>query len=322
MIENNVRRVALVGTGFVGMSFAYSLINQGLAEELVLIDVNVDKAKGEAMDLNHGIGFTPSTTKVFAGTYSDCEYADVVVITAGAPQLPGETRLDLAAKNAKIVKSITEQIMQNNFGGIIVIASNPVDIMTYVVQKVSGLPTSRVFGSGTALDTSRLHYLLANYIGISAASIHAYILGEHGDSSFVPWSNSYIGTKSLITYLKERDIYSEEKLAEIYTDVRDAAYKIIEYKQATYYAIGLGLARIVKAIFNDENKVFPLSAYLQDGEYGQEDIYIGVPAILGRTGIKDILNLDLTDDEMAKFTASATQLKSVIEESVDPAISE
>lgn len=318
MIENNVRRVALVGTGFVGMSFAYSLINQGIADELVLIDVNVDKTVGEAMDLNHGIAFAPSTTKVFAGTYADCEYADIVVITAGAPQLVGETRLDLAAKNAKIVKSITEQIMEYPFTGIIVVASNPVDIMTYVVQKVSGLPTERVVGSGTVLDTSRLRYSLGNYTGVSSKSIHAYILGEHGDSSFVPWSNSFIGTKSLVQYLKDNNMYSQEKLDEIYVDVRDAAYKIIEYKKATYYGIGMGLARIVKAIFNDENKVFTLSAHLSAGAYGQDDIYIGVPAILARTGIKDVLKLDLTDEEMAKFSSSAKQLKEVITNTVDP----
>lgn len=317
MTTNNVRRVALIGTGFVGMSFAYSLINQGTVDELALIDVNKEKTIGEAMDLNHGIAFAPAMTKIFPGTYADCEYSDIVVITAGAPQLPGETRLDLAAKNTKIIKSITEEIMKHNFNGIIVVASNPVDIMTYVVQKVSKLPASKVIGSGTVLDTSRLRYLLGNYIGVSSKNIHSYILGEHGDSSFVPWSNTLIGTKSLIGYLQEHQIYSQAKLDDIYVEVRDAAYKIIEYKKATYYGIGMGLARIVRAIFNDEDKIFSLSTQL-NGEYGHQDIYIGVPTILGRSGVNDIIQLDLTDEEQAKFDKSAKQLTEVIANTVAP----
>jgi len=317
MAGNSVRRVALIGTGFVGMSFAYSLINQGVADELALIDLNKDKTIGEAMDLNHGIAFAPSTTKIFPGTYADCEYADIVVITAGAPQLPGETRLDLVGKNTKIIKSVTEEIMKYKFNGIIIVASNPVDIMTYVVQKVSGLPATKVIGSGTVLDTSRLRYLLGNYTGVSSKNIHAYILGEHGDSSFVPWSNTSIGTKSLINYLKENNIYSQEKLESIYVDVRDAAYKIIELKRATYYGIGMGLTRIVKAIFNDENKIFTVSTYL-NGLYNCHDIYIGVPSVLGRTGIKESLELDLTKEEQIKFDHSVKQLQDVVDSTVLP----
>lgn len=315
----DVRRLAIVGTGFVGMSFAYSMVNQGTVDELVLIDLNKEKAEGEAMDLNHGIAFAPSTTRVFAGNYADCEYVDIVVITAGAPQLPGETRLDLAAKNAKIIKSITEEIMKHHFDGIIIVASNPVDLMTYVVQKVSGLPPQRVFGSGTVLDTSRLRYLLGNYTGVSSQNIHAHIMGEHGDSSFVPWSNTYVSTQPLLDYLKKRNIYSEEKLEDIYVQVRDAAYKIIEAKKATYYGIGMGLTSIVQAIFNDANKVMTVSAKLT-GQYGHEDMYIGVPAVITRQGITDILTINLTDEEQAKFDASAEQLKNVLENSVKPVL--
>lgn len=308
----DVRRVALVGTGFVGMSFAYSLINQGLTDELVLIDLSREKTIGEAMDLNHGIAFAPTTTKIYPGTYADCEYVDIVVITAGAPQLPGETRLDLTAKNAKIIKNITEEIMKNKFDGIIIVASNPVDIMTYVVQKVSGLPSSQVIGSGTTLDTSRLQYLLGNYTGISSKSITAYVMAEHGDSSFIPWSSAYVGAKPLIKYLKDRGMYSEEVLEDIYVQVRDAAYKIIEAKKATYYGIGMGLARLVKAIFSDESSIFTLSVLLE-GQYGYDDIYIGVPAVLGRTGVKELLEIDLTPDEMEKLTKSINELKAVMD---------
>ena len=320
MRAQDVRRVALIGTGFVGMSFAYSLMNQGIIDELSLIDVNTEKTIGEAMDLNHGMAFAPTQMRVYPGTYADCEYADIVVVTAGAPQLPGETRLDLAEKNAKITKSITEQIMANNFDGIIIVASNPVDLMTQVVQEVSGLPKHKVIGSGTVLDTSRLEYLLGSYTGISTNSIHAYIMGEHGDTSFVPWSNAYVGTKPLVEYLTDRGIYDEAVLEDIYIQVRDAAYKIIEAKKATYYGIGMGLTRLVKAIFTDEQVIFTISAKLE-GEYGVNDgIYIGVPAVVGRNGIKEIIEVTLTDDEKAKMDHSVKELKNVLETSVRPVI--
>lgn len=315
--NRDVRRVALIGTGFVGMSFAYALINQGVADELVLIDINQDKSIGEAMDLNHGTSFGPSIVKVFAGTYDDCEYVDVIVITAGAPQLPGETRLDLAAKNTKIIRDITLKIKQTGFNGMIIVASNPVDLMTYVVAQVSGLPKNQVIGSGTTLDTSRLRYLLGSFIGVSSKNIHAYILGEHGDSSFVPWSNTYIGTKGFIPYLKERHLYNQDTLDDIYVQVRDAAYKIIEAKKATYYAIGMALVKIVKAIFEDESSVLTLSVYLE-GQYRTHDLYIGVPAILTRHGIKEIIELDLTSEEIEKFNLSANKLKDVLESTIKP----
>ena len=209
--DDDLKKVVLVGTGFVGMSMAYSILNTGGIDELVLIDVDQEKAIGEAMDISHGLPYSKSSLKVKAGGYDECKDADIVVITAGAAQKPNQTRLELASVNAKIMKSITEQIMASGFDGIIIVASNPVDLMSYVVQKVSGLPTSRVIGSGTILDTARLRYLLSEYLNISSTNIHAYILGEHGDSSFVPWMNTYIGCKSMMEYIVEIFKYSLNK---------------------------------------------------------------------------------------------------------------
>ncbi|TLG76519.1 L-lactate dehydrogenase [Culicoidibacter larvae] len=317
MFTKNVRRVALIGTGFVGMSFAYSLMNQGGADELVLIDLDVRKTEGEAMDLNHGVAFAPSNMKVWAGTYADCQYADIVVITAGAAQAPGETRLDLTAKNTKIMKSIVEQIMANGFNGIMVVASNPVDILSYVAWKASGLDKSRVIGTGTSLDTARLRYMIGQYIDIDSRNIHAYMMAEHGDSSFVPWTNVYVGSKPLLQMIDESEQLHMEDLQGIYESVRDAAYEIIERKKATYYGIGMALTRIVKAIFNDENSILTLSTYL-DGEYGHSDVYIGVPAVINRLGIREIITLDLNEVDQAKFDKSANTLKETMNDAVHP----
>ena len=248
------RKVVLVGTGFVGMSMAYSLLNQGGINELVLIDVLKEKAVGEAMDLSHGIPCAPSRIDIKAGDYDECKDADIVVITAGLAQKPGQTRLDLAKTNAKIMKDITKSVVESGFNGIFVIASNPVDLMTYVARKVSGFPANKVIGSGTVLDTARLRYLLGEHLQVSSKNIHAYIMGEHGDSSFVPWSYSYVGCKSLNKIIEERN-ENKEVLEKIYNDVQQAAYEIIERKKATYYGIGLGLTKIIKAILNNENEI-------------------------------------------------------------------
>ena len=309
------KKVVLVGTGFVGMSMAYSMLNTGGVDELVLVDLNADKAIGEAMDLNHGAPYTRSSIRITAGNYDDCKDADIVVITAGAAQKPGQTRLELTQINTKIMKSIVEQIMASGFDGIIVVASNPVDLMSYVAYKVSGLPASRVIGSGTILDTARLRYLMSDYLEISPNNIHAYILGEHGDSSFVPWMNTYIGCKSLMEYLIERG-EDLEALNEIYVQVQRAAYEIIERKQATYYGIGLALNRLVQAILENENAILTISA-LQDDEYGQSGLYIGVPAIINREGIKEIVKLKLNNIDQGKFDHSSETLKSVIREQID-----
>ena len=306
------RKAVLVGTGFVGMSMAYALECQGGINELVLIDVLKDKAEGEAMDLAHGLACAPSRIDIKAGEYDECKDAAICVITAGLSQKPGQTRLELAKTNAGIVKSITEQVVESGFKGIFVIASNPVDLMTYVVQKTSGFPKERVIGSGTVLDTARLRYLIGDKLKISPKNVHAYIMGEHGDSSFVPWSHSYVGCKSLKAILNERN-EKEEVLEEIYTKVQQAAYEIINRKKATYYGIGLGLTKIVKAILNDEKEILTVSTYL-DGNYGHSGLYIGVPAILGNKGVNDILDIPLSEEEQKKFDCSFEVLENMKKE--------
>ena len=309
------RKVVLVGTGFVGMSMAYSLLNQGGINELVLIDVLKEKAVGEAMDLSHGIPCAPSRIDIKAGDYDECKDADIVVITAGLAQKPGQTRLDLAKTNAKIMKDITKSVVESGFNGIFVIASNPVDLMTYVARKVSGFPANKVIGSGTVLDTARLRYLLGEHLKVSSKNIHAYIMGEHGDSSFVPWSYSYVGCKSLNKIIEERN-ENKDVLEKIYNDVQQAAYEIIERKKATYYGIGLGLTKIIKAILNNENEILTVSTYL-NGEYDEEGLFIGVPSIVNNKGVKEILELKLEGDEKAKFEKSCNILKNMIKEIED-----
>ena len=305
------RKVVIVGAGFVGMSMAYSVLNQGGVEELVLIDIDQNKTVGEAMDLSHGLPYAPQRMQIKSGEYKDCKNASVVVITAGLAQKPGQSRLELTIANAKIMKEITEQIMASGFDGIIVVASNPVDVMTYVVSKVSGLPKNRVFGSGTVLDTARLRYLIADYLEVSSKNVHAYILGEHGDSSLVPWNHCYVGCKGMLDIVEDNKLPIED-LKKIHDGVWQAAYEIIEKKRATYYGIGLALNRIVKAILNDENAILTVSVYLNEGKYGQEDIYIGVPAIINRNGIKEILELKLNDEDQAKLDQSCNLLKEII----------
>ena len=299
------RKVILVGTGFVGMSMAYALLNQGNASgvnELVLIDVLKDKAEGEAMDLCHGLPCSPSHMKIKAGEYSECKDADIVVITAGLSQKPGQTRLELSNANAKIMKDITKQVVESGFKGIFLVASNPVDLMTKVVQEVSQFPTRKVIGSGTALDTCRLRYLVGDYLNVSNKNVHAYIMGEHGDSSFVPWDHAYVGCKKIKDIVKDakKDLSVLDK---IYVEVRDAAYEIIEKKKATYYGIGLGLAKIVKTILNNTNEILTVSAYL-NGEYGHKDIYIGVPAIINSNGARELLELELNPEDQKKLDES------------------
>lgn len=301
-------KVVLVGTGFVGMSMAYAMLNRGGVNELVLIDIDKDKTIGEEMDLSHGLPFAPQKMIIKAGDYDECKDAEVIVITAGIAQKPGQTRLELAETNTKIMKSITKSIMASGFNGIIVVASNPVDLMTYVVAKVSGLPKNQVFGSGTVLDTARLRYVTADYLDVSSKNIHAYVMGEHGDSSFVPWKHAYVGCKKMEDVMKDRNL-PVEKLEDLHKAVVDAAYEIIEKKKATYYGIGVALTRIVKAIIENENSILTVSTYLKNGEYGQDDVYIGVPAIINSKGVRELLNLDLNSEEQAKLDNSCKILK-------------
>ena len=314
-------KVVLVGTGFVGMSMAYAMLNRGGVNELILIDIDKDKTIGEEMDLSHGLPFAPQKMVIKAGDYDECKDAEVVVITAGIAQKPGQTRLELTETNTKIMKSITKSIMASGFNGVIVVASNPVDIMTYVVAKVSGLPKNKVIGSGTVLDTARLRYIMAEYLNVSSKNIHAYVMGEHGDSSFVPWNHAYVGCKKISDVMKDNN-HPMDDLEKIHKDVVNAAYEIINKKKATYYGIGVALSRLVKAILEDEHGILTVSAYLKDGEYGQDDIYIGVPAIICSDGVREIVNLDLTDEEQAKLDESCKIIKEMRANSIEKIINE
>ena len=314
-------KVVLVGAGFVGMSMAYAMLNRGGVNELVLIDIDKDKTIGEEMDLSHGLPFAPQKMLIKAGDYPDCKDAQIVVITAGIAQKPGQTRLELAETNTKIMKEITQNIMKSGFNGIIIVASNPVDLITYVVAKVSGLPKNQVLGSGTVLDTARLRYLMADYLKISSKNIHSYIMGEHGDSSFVPWDYAYVGCKKVIDVMKDNK-HPMSDLEKIHKGVVNAAYEIIEKKKATYYGIGMGLNRIVRAVLDNENSILTVSTYLKDGEYGQDDIYIGVPAIVNSNGVRELLTLNLNDDEQKKLDESCKIIKDMREKSIESIIDE
>ena len=312
-------KVVLVGTGFVGMSMAYSMLNRGGIKELILIDIDKNKTIGEEMDLSHGLPFAPQKMVIKSGDYSQCKDAEVVVITAGIAQKPGQTRLELSTTNAKIMKQITKDIMASGFNGIIVVARNPVDLMTYVVAKVSKLPKNQVIGSGTVLDTARLRYLMADYFKVSSKNIHAYIMGEHGDSSFVPWDHAYIGCKKVKDIMKDNN-HPMNTLENIHQGVVNAAYEIIEKKKATYYGIGMALNRLVRAILDNENAILTVSTYLKDGEYGQDDIYIGVPAIVNSNGVRELLKLDLNEEEQNKLNNSCKLIKQMRQESIDSII--
>lgn len=308
------RKVALVGTGMVGMSFAYSLLNQAACDELVLIDLDRNRAEGEAMDLNHGLAFSPGNMKIYAGSYEDCRDADIVTICAGVAQKPGETRLAILKRNAAVFQSIIEPVTASGFHGVFLIATNPVDIMTRITCHLSGFPKERVIGSGTALDTARLRYLLGQYFQVDPRNVHAYVIGEHGDSEFVPWSQALLATKPILKICEESGGSLDfNTLEQISDDVRNAAYKIIDAKKATYYGIGMALTRITKAILNGENSILTVSACL-DGDYGQEQVFVGVPCILNQNGVSRILHLNLTPEEMEKFADSCSTLRKSFDE--------
>lgn len=310
-IYSHAPKVAVIGTGFVGSSFAYSLMIQGAVSEIVLIDVDKKRSEGEAMDLNHGVSFV-RPVRVWAGDYQDCQGADIVVITAGLAQKPGESRLDLVKNNVEIFRQIIPEIKEYNTTGILLVATNPVDIMTYAALKLSGFPDSRVIGSGTILDTSRLRYVLGERLKVDPRNVHAYIIGEHGDSEVPAWSlASVAGTKLkdyTAAYGQELD---DSYLNSIFEQVKNAAYKIIELKGRTYYAIGLGLTRIVESIIRDENAILTVSSLLHD-YYGVDAVCLSVPTIVNRSGVREVLKLPLTDEEIAKFQSSASTLKGIV----------
>lgn len=296
-------KVVVIGCGNVGMSYAYALLNQRTnVGELVLIDLDEERVEGEVMDLNHCLAFAPSQINIKAGSYEDCKDAKLVVIAAGANQNPGETRMDLINKNSAIFKNIVTSVTKSGFDGIFLVATNPLDVMTYLTWKYSKFPSSKVLGSGTSLDTSRLRYLIGSKIGVSPKNIHAYVVGEHGDSEFVPWSNANVGLQNIKNFLKE------EELEEICDEVKNAAYEIINKKGATYYGIGMCLVRITNAILGDENAIITVSSYDEDN-----DIYIGIPSILNKDGVKSRIYINLTDDEKNKLQSSVDIIKTAIE---------
>lgn len=304
------RKVVLIGTGMVGMSYAYALLNQSVCDELVLIDVDKERAKGEAMDLNHGLAFSGSNMKIYAGDYRDCADADIVAICAGVAQKPGESRLDLLQRNAQVFRSIVEPVGESGFNGIFLIATNPVDVMSRITCALSGFNPRRVVGTGTALDSARLRYLLGEYFGVDPRNMHAYVMGEHGDSEFVPWSQAMLATKPVLTICAESGgRYRAEDMEKITDEVRTAAQKIISAKRATYYGIGMAMVRITRAILGDENSVLTVSAMMR-GDYGESDVYVGAPCIVNRNGVQRVLPLSLTEEEQERFHASCETLRS------------
>lgn len=303
------RKVMLIGCGMVGMSYAYALLNQNIVDELVLVDVNKEKAIGEAMDLNHGLAFASSSMKIYAGDYSDAKDADLIVIAAGVNQKPGESRIDLLSRNTAVFKSIIDPVVEAGFNGIFLIATNPVDIMSEITLKLSGFSPDKVIGSGTTLDSARLRYLVGEKLKVDPRNIHAYVIGEHGESEFVPWSQAHVSTVSLDELKAKHPERSEDlDMSEIEAEVRNSAQKIIAAKKATYYGIGMALVRITKAIFSDENSILTISS-LVDGPYGIKGAYLGLPCIVGREGRVKLLELDLTEEEQKKLEKSAAVIK-------------
>ena len=304
-------RVAVVGVGSVGATFAYALLLSGLAAEIVLIDANHAKAEGEAMDLNHTVPFA-HPTRIWAGDYSDCAGATVTVLAAGSNQKPGETRIDLVKKNAAIWRSIVPEVAQHNPDGILLVATNPVDVLTYAALKLSGLPSERVIGSGTILDTSRFRYLLSQHFGVDARSVHAYVIGEHGDSEVPVWSSANIAGMRLPQFCKAQGIPDDRQAMEnIFLQTRDAAYHIIERKGATFYAVAAGLMRITEAILRDQSTVLSISSLI-NGYHGLTDVCFSLPTVIDRGGIEKVLHLELDKDEINKLRDSASVLKTTI----------
>ena len=307
----NLRKVAVIGCGFVGSSSAFALMQGGLFSEMVLIDADHERAEGEALDISHGMPLA-KPMKIYAGDYDDISDAAIIVVTAGANQKPGETRLDLVRKNAGIFKSIMPEIEKRKFKGVILVVANPVDILTYIAAKYSGLPSKRVIGSGTVLDTARLKYLLSEHLSVDSRSIHAYIIGEHGDSEFAAWSSANVSGVPLYDFCKMRGHTNfEEATRRIESEVRNSAYEIIKRKHATYYGIAMSVKRICEALTRDEKSVLPVSGVMDD-VFGVEDIALSMPAIVGKDGIEEWIPVRLSVDEQRKLRESAGVIKEVI----------
>ena len=307
------RKVGVIGCGFVGSSSAFALMQSGLFSEIVLNDVDRERAEGEALDISHGLPFA-KPMKIYAGDYDDLMDCSIIVITAGAGQKPGETRLDLVKKNVGIFKSIIPEIAKRKYEGILLIVANPVDILTYVSVKLSGFPENRVFGSGTVLDTARLKYLLGEHLSIDNRSVHAFIIGEHGDSEIAAWSSANVSGIPLNDFCELRGhLEHDASMKRIAEDVKNSAYEIIAKKKATYYGIAMSVRRICEAIIRDEKSILPVSS-MQHGEYRISDVSLSVPAIVGRQGVERVVPIDLSEEEKEALQASADTLKKVIDD--------
>lgn len=315
MVTNtSFKKVAIIGAGFVGATTAYTLMLSGLIPEIVLIDINQDKAEGEVMDLNHGMPFI-RPEKVYAGQYEDCHDADIIIITAGANQKPGETRLDLVHRNTKIFKNIIGEITKYNQHCILLVVANPVDILTFIAYKLSGFPANKVIGSGTVLDSARFRYTISQYVGLDTRNIHGYIIGEHGDSELPTWSVTNISGVPLDDYYRANFPHESSELPkdEIFQQVKNAAYQIIEKKGATYYGVALAVRRIVEAIVRDENSILSISSYL-DGPFDLHNVCLSLPSIVNKDGIKRIVDIPLNETERILLHRSEKALKEILEQ--------
>lgn len=310
-VKINLRKVAMIGCGFVGSTTAFALMQSGLFSEMILIDADQDRAEGEALDISHGTPFA-RPMKIYAGTYQDLVDAAVIIITAGANQKPDETRLDLVNKNTKIMRAIIQEIMKYGCEGILLVVSNPVDILTYEALKISGLPKNRVIGSGTVLDTGRLKSELAEHLGVDSRSIHAFIIGEHGDSEIAAFSSANVSGVPLNDVCEMRGYFHHEAaMREIAQTVKNSAYEIIDKKKATYYGIAMAVRRICEAIVRDEKSILPVSVMLEDF-YGLKDVVLSMPAIVGANGAEGLMPITLNEEERKQLETSANVLKEVI----------
>ncbi len=308
-MTTKLRKVAIVGTGLVGSSCAFSLINQCVCEEILMIDINEERAKGEAWDITHAVEYMPYKTKVYSAKYEECKDVDAIIITAGAPPKLGQTRLDTLGISAKICRSIVEPIMESGFNGFFILVSNPVDIIAYHVWKLSGLPKNKIIGTGTSVDSARLKTILSEKLeGIDTKSIQAFSMGEHGDSQMVPWSHVSVAGEPFLKMIDKNDKLRNINLDEIVTKTAKVGWEIYERKGTTYYGIAAAAVGIIKSIFHDEKRIIPVSAML-NGEYGEENIYTGVPCIIGKNGVEKVIEIEMTEDELVRFKRSNSVLR-------------
>ena len=311
MSDINIRKAAIIGCGFVGSATAFALMESGLFSEMVLLDANRDKAEGEALDISHGLPFA-KPMRIYAGDYDDIADASVVIVTAGAGQKQGETRLDLVKKNVAVFKSIIPEIAKRNFAGVILVVANPVDVLTFVAAKLSGLSQGKVFGSGTVLDTARLKHMLGEHLRVDSRSVHAFVLGEHGDSEIAAWSSANVSGVPLADFCEMRGYLNYRKiLQDIADEVKNSAYEIIEKKKATYYGIAMSVRRICEAIVLDQKSILSVS-FVQHGSYGIDDVALSVPAVVGKDGVEAQVPVSLDEKEAVALKKSASALKKVI----------